>query len=100
MVRKSWLPRFICVFCAWLWLAASPSARAQTLYDAGAGTLPQAQGWSFGAFGIVADVVTNGSVLLDTTAANSTQAGWSAVTVADLNRTNGFTLLFTARLNA
>jgi hypothetical protein len=95
---------FFSGFSALLWagllLAASPSARAQTLYDASLGTLPEAQGWLYGSFGNVTKTVTNDSVLFDTSATTSTEAGWSEFGAADLNRTNGFTLLFNVLLNS
>jgi hypothetical protein len=92
--------RFPAVLLAGLLLATSPLAKGQTLYNASLGTLPENQGWFFGAFGTVVEMLTNNSVLLDTTASISTQAGWSEISSADLNRTNGFTLLFNAVLNS
>jgi len=91
---------FSTLLSVWLSLAAAPLAKAQTLYDASLGTLPQSQGWLFGALGTYTDVVTNNSVLLDTSATTSTEAGWTEGSPPDLNRANGFTLLFTAQLNA
>jgi hypothetical protein len=90
-------PAFLCV---WLWLATSPMAQAQTLYNSGLGTLPQSQGWLFGAEGIYTDTLANNSVLLDTSATTATEAGWTFASTPDLNRSNGFTLLFTGMLNA
>jgi hypothetical protein len=91
---------FSALLVAGLLLAAASPARAQTLYDASLGTLPQSQGWLFGALGIYSDTLVNDSVLLDTTTITSTQAGWGDYSPPDLNRSNGFTLLFTAMLNA
>lgn len=80
-------------------LAAAVPALAQTLYDAGLGSLPEAQGWTYGIAGSAAKYLTNDSAFLDTTLSQSTEAGWSAITAADLNRSRGFALLFTAMVN-
>ncbi len=92
----------ICVlFFAGLLLATPSPADAQTLYDGSLGTLPENQGWSYLAlFGPASKTLTDNSVLFDTTASTGTEAGWSGITQADLNRTRGFTLLVTAKLNA
>lgn len=91
-------------FRALLWLAlvllASPIARAQSLFDASLGTLPEAQGWSYAAIGSVTRFLTNNSVLFDTTATTGTQGGWSEASGAALNRTGGFTLLFNVLINS
>ena len=76
-----------------------PSTRAQTLYTADLGTLPEAQGWSYAGLGPVTEMLAGNSVLLDTTASTSTEAGWGNASAGDLNRTNGFTLLIHARVN-
>ena len=98
--NRFFLYGFPALLSAGLLLAASPLAKAQTLYNAGLGTLPEAQGWFFGDFGTVTEILTNNSVLLDTSATIQTQAGWSEISGADLNRTNGFTLLFDVLLNS
>jgi len=74
--------------------------KAQALYDAGLRTFPEAQGWSYAALGAVTKTLTNNSVLLDTSATPSTQAGWSQIIPGSLNRTNGFTLLVSALLDS
>jgi hypothetical protein len=94
------LAGFYRLVCAGLLLAAMPWARAQTLYDAGLGTLPEAQGRSHGAIGIATEMITGNSVLPNTSATTNTEAGWSDLPAADLNRTNRFTLLITARLDS
>jgi hypothetical protein len=82
------------------WIAAS--IQGQTLYDGSQGTLPEAQGWSFGAvnFGSVVELATNGSALLDTTSSTLNSDGWSQIAAPGLDRFAGFSLLFTAKLNA
>jgi hypothetical protein len=74
--------------------------RAQVLYDAGLGTYPEGQGWSYAALGAVTKTLTNNSVFMDTSATLSTQAGWSQIIPTSLNRTNGFTLLLSALLDS
>ncbi|MHC1766215.1 MAG: hypothetical protein AB9869_18265 [Verrucomicrobiia bacterium] len=74
--------------------------QAQTLYNGSLGTLPEAQGWTFGAVGMFSIEVTNDVVVLDTSAAASTQAGCSQVMAPGLDRAQGFSLLFTAQLDA
>jgi hypothetical protein len=94
------MPRFSALLSAGLLLAATMPVGAQTLYNAFLGTPPQSQGWTFIPEGSYTEQITNNSVLLDTTLTNTTEAGWGQVTTEDLNRTNGFSLLFTAMLNA
>ena len=78
-------------------IASLASSSGQSLYDGSLG-LPAGQGWTyFGTGGT--QTPTNNGVQLDTSAANSFQAGYSRTT-GPLNRTNGFTLLFTARMLA
>lgn len=74
-------------------LASSP---AQIFYDGSLG-LPSGQGWSYLALGGT-QTLTNNGVLLDTSAANNIQAGYSRTVPGLLNRTNGFTLLFTSQM--
>ena len=76
-------------------LPISFSGSAQILFD-GTNGLPSGQGWVYFATGGTQTLVDN-SVLLDTSAANSAQAGYS-LTTSRLNRTNGFALLFTSQL--
>lgn len=78
------------------------SARSQVLYDPSLGSLPDAQGWSYIAlnFGNITKTMTENSVLLDTTSTAANQAGWSPLAAPLLDRTGGFALAFTARLNA
>jgi hypothetical protein len=84
-----------------LLLGSLSSSPAQTLYDAGLGSLPEAQGWTYGAFGVgITKSLSGNSVLLDTSAQSGNQAGWSRVAVPPLDRSRGFTLLFTAQVNA
>lgn len=82
-------------------LASLSSGPAQTLYDAGLGTLPETQGWAYGALGLgIAKSLSGDSVRLDTSTLVDNQAGWTRVAVPPLDRSQGFTLLFTAQLNA
>ncbi len=74
--------------------------RAQTLYDGSLGTLPEAQGWTFGAVGMFSIEATNNLAVLDTSLAPSTQAGCTQVMAPGLDRAQGFTLLFTAQVDA
>jgi hypothetical protein len=85
---------------AGIWLAILPYGKAQTLYEAGLGTLPEAQGWIFPALGVATEVFTNNSVVLDTSALSSTYAGWVNSSSLILNRVNGFGFLVTALVNA
>jgi hypothetical protein len=78
-------------------LPISISDSAQILFDGSLG-LPSGQGWTYGALGGT-QTLTNNAVLLDTSAANSFQAGYT-LTSNRLNRTNGFTLLFTSQMIA
>ena len=77
-----------------------PAADAQSLFDVGLGTLPQEQGWTYLAIGLASTYLTNNAALLDTTPATSALAGWSEIAPTTLNRTNGFTLHFSARIDA
>jgi hypothetical protein len=54
-------------------VATAPSAAV--LYDAGLGSLPSDQGWTYGALGSASQSVEGGLYVLDTTGASSTQAG-------------------------
>jgi hypothetical protein len=76
------------------------STQGQTLYDGSKGTLPEAQGWSYGAvnFGVL-ELATNGSALLDTTSTTLNSAGWGQVASPGLDRFAGFSLLFSVKLN-
>ena len=86
-------PWFLTVF----WLAISTSGSAQILFD-GANGLPSGQGWTYFATGGT-QAPTNNAVLLDTSANNSYQAGYSR-NPGRLSRANGFTLLFTSQMMA
>lgn len=87
------------VVAACLGLAAP--ARAQVLYDASLGTMPEPQGWTYGELGSeVSRSLSGNSVLLDTSTRVGAQAGWSRLAEPTLDREAGFTLLFTAKLNA
>jgi len=44
--------------------------------------------------------LSGNSVLLDTSSQSGNQAGWSRIAAPPLDRSQGFTLLFTAQLNA
>ncbi len=79
-------------------LAVPLCGSAQILFD-GANGLPSSQGWSYVAIGGTQTLTNNDAVVLNTSANNSFQAGYSRVTER-LNRTNGFTLLFTSQLIA
>ena len=83
-----------------LFLGSLSSGPAQTLYDADLGTLPEAQGWSYAALGVgIIKTLSGNSVLLDTSSQSGNQAGWSRIAAPPLDRSRGFTLLFTAQLN-
>src|ERR1035441_2442642 len=73
------------------------SVSAQILFDGSLG-LPAGQGWTYFAPGAT-QTLTNNAVLLDTSAANSFQGGYS-LTTSRLDRTNGFALLFTSQMLA
>lgn len=86
---------------AFLLLLSHSSSPAQTLYDAGLGTLPEAQGWAYFALGSgIARSVSGNAVLLDTSTSAGNQAGWSRAAIPPLDRDMGFTLLFTTQLTA
>ncbi len=68
---------------------------AQVLFNGALG-LPTSQGWIYAATG-GAQTLSNNAVRLDTSGANAYQAGYSVIT-SPLNRTNGFTLLFTSQI--
>jgi len=74
--------------------------QGQTLYDGSQGTLPEAQGWSYGAvnFGVL-ELATNGSASLDTTSTTLNSAGWGQVVSPGLDRSAGFSVLFSVKLN-
>ena len=95
-----WMPQAIVAAALAVWLLPADQGHAQTLYDGSLGTLPETQGWTFGAFGTVQAIATNGVALLDTSLAHSTQAGWSQVLGPGLDRAKGFALLFSAQLDA
>ena len=76
------------------------TAQAQVLYDAAVGTLPDAQGWSYLNLGGTPAALTNESVFIDTSSAAGIQAGWAELAPVPLNRTNGFTVLFTLQLES
>lgn len=92
--------RFSAALLGGLWLLGGDPVAAQVLYDGGQGTLPANQGWTYGAFGSATQAVVNGAVVLDTTLPGSVQAGWTRSSPTPLQRTNGFTLLFTAQVIA
>ncbi|MEJ0089212.1 MAG: hypothetical protein WDM80_05620 [Limisphaerales bacterium] len=79
-------------------LAVPVSGYAQILFD-GANGLPSSQGWSYVVLGGTQTLTNNNAVVLNTSANNNFQAGYSRVT-GRLNRTNGFTLLFTSQIIA
>lgn len=84
-------------------VALPPTGAAQLLYDASLGSAPDAQGWGFAANPLAPPplvVVTNGVLFLDTTPANSTQAGYALTPSPGLDRAQGFALGFTLRLTA
>ena len=78
-------------------LASLASGSAQILYDGALG-LPAGQSWSYFATGGT-QTSTNNGVLLDTSANNGFQAGYS-FSAPRLNRTNGFAVRFTSRMLA
>jgi hypothetical protein len=81
-------------------LVLAPGAQSQTLYDATVGTVPGGQGWVFAKIGGATETLTNGAVALDTTAATGGYAGYSRLAATSLDHVHGFTLLFSARLDA
>lgn len=86
-VRSEWI--------AALLLALPFHGSAQMLFDGSLG-LPTSQGWTYIATGGT-EASTNNAVLVDTSAHNAYQAGYSDL-AGELNRTNGFTVLFTSQL--
>jgi hypothetical protein len=89
---------YVRLWFATAFLIALPiSGMAQVLFG-GTNGLPGVQGWFYFAIG-GAQTPTNGAVLLDTSTNNIYQAGYS-LNADRLNRTNGFTLLFTSELIA
>jgi len=74
------------------------AVQAQILFDGALG-LPSAQGWTFLITG-GSQSLNNGTVQLDTSAANTYQGGYSIIAPTPLDRTNGFTLEFTAQILA
>jgi hypothetical protein len=83
-------------------LALTLAARGQVLYDAALGSLPSSQGWGYSYNFLApqpAQGVTNSVLFLDSTASGTTQAGYGRAAPVDLNRTNGFAVAFTARVN-
>jgi hypothetical protein len=74
-------------------LASSP---AQIFYDGSLG-LPSGQDWVYFASGGTQTLTING-VMLDMSASVNFQAGYSRTVPGLLNRTNGFTLLFTSQM--
>ncbi len=80
--------------------AGVPALRAQSLYNAGWGSLPEVQGWTFAALGSDTETLQGGAAVLNTTATDATQAGWEVTGAADLNHTNGFALTFTVQVNS
>ena len=81
-------------------LFLATSVPGQTLYDPALGTLPGDQGWGYGALGAASETLANGALELNTSAANSTYAGYSQISALPLNPSNGFTLRFTVQLKA
>ena len=78
---------------------ASAGAAAVTLYDAGAGTLPPAQGWSPLAAGSApAQQVTGNRYLLDTSGPGVSIFGNGLVSVTPLDTVAGFTLAFNLQI--
>jgi hypothetical protein len=77
-------------------LLSADYSRAQVLFDGALG-LPATQGWTYFVTGGT-QTLTNNHALLDTSAANSYQGGYSLLAPARLNHTNSFTLAFTAQL--
>ena len=81
-------------------LSLSTVGWAQTLYDAGLGTLPEDQGWGYLAVGNALETVVDQALLLDTGGTTSVHAGWAQAAAVPLNRTNSFTLLFSVRISS
>jgi hypothetical protein len=76
---------------------ATFSVSGQVLFD-GTNGLPTSQGWSFAALFGGTQTQTNSAVLLDTAANNIYSAGYSRTVPGQLNRTIGFTVLFTSQM--
>jgi hypothetical protein len=81
-------------------MSVHPTCHGQVLYDGSLGTLPGSQGWSYFALGSATQTLTNSAVVLDTSVSAGTQAGYSRTDMAPLDRTNGFTLVFSAQINS
>jgi hypothetical protein len=74
--------------------------RGQVLFDGSSGGLPATQGWVFFALGDATQTPANEAVLLETSFATATQAGYSLINSIPLNRTNGFTVGITAQIHS
>jgi hypothetical protein len=68
------------------------------LYDATAGTAPSSQGWLYNNPAGATQTMNTGFVNLDTTSANSVQAGYGRTTPVSLNVNTGFHLRFDAQV--
>lgn len=76
-------------------------ASAQVLYDPSAGTLPNAQNWSYVSLPIAASLsVTEGAAQLNTQALSGILAGFSRVSPTPLVRSPGFSLHFDLKVLA
>ena len=83
-----------------LLMALAGPLPAQVLYDAGLGTLPAGQGWSYLALpGTAQQSLTGGAARLDTSAQMAEKAGYFASMASTLDRRQGFAVLFTAQLH-
>ena len=81
-----------------LFVGALP-ALGQTLYDAALGTPPDQQGWGFVSVPFPAEqIMVDASVQLNTFASSTVLAGYSRLAPVPLDRTNGFRVAFTLRL--
>lgn len=70
-------------------------ASAQVLYDPSAGTLPNAQNWSYVSLPVAASLsVTEGAAQLNTQSLSGILAGFSRVAPTPLERTPGFSVRF------
>jgi hypothetical protein len=98
-IRLHWFGFFALLF-AGLGFPGSPLARGQALFDASFGTKPEAQGWTYAAAPVSpVEILTNDSVLLDTTASASIVAGWSETPAGDMNATKGFSVVLNVQIN-
>jgi hypothetical protein len=84
--------------CLALGLCGTVQAQAVPLYEGSLGSLPSAQGWTFGGFGgSSTQTLVNNAAYLDTRGVDSTKAGYTR-SLTPINSDAGFTLAFTVQV--